>query len=136
MFTIFSEKDFAQAFEVGADAVCLRKENLLTDEMHLYAKDCLISEDTQVRHSIKKMDGTSILSVYEYFYYADHEALCSMNTIFETNFVAVYRSKEFENRNVFDHRHIDFDCETFFVVTKSGKVLSFSNSEWGGVDVV
>ena len=30
---------------------------------------------------------------------------------------------------------IDLDCLTFFVILKNGKVLRFTNSEWGGIGI-
>lgn len=79
--------------------------------------------------------------VSAFIFYDDEFVKCSkakkaLNKTLETNYRAVYRLRRHVKDANYDWKEgdIDWDGEKFFAVTASGKVLSFINSEWGGVE--
>jgi hypothetical protein len=64
----------------------------------------------------------------------DNRARQSLNNTLETKYIAVFR-----NENKYKHQwkkdDIDWDGETFYIVTAKGRVLEHTNSEWGGIGV-
>lgn len=65
----------------------------------------------------------------------DAVALAALNETLETNFQMVFREEDYFSRHQWKPYDIDWDAEHFFVVTASGKLLQFTNSEWGGVGI-
>lgn len=72
--------------------------------------------------------------VYDGVYKKDNRARQSLNNTLETNYVAVYRNEN-KYKDQWKKDHIDWDGETFHIVTASGKILHHMNSEWGGIGV-
>ncbi len=64
-------------------------------------------------------------------YKKDSRAKESLNKTLETAYKAVYR-QEASYKRQWKSDNISWDSETFFVLTASGKLLCFTNSEWGG----
>lgn len=79
-------------------------------------------------------DFTDVLEFTDGYstYVKDNRARASLNKTLETNYKAVYRHNDVYKRQ-WRQNDIDWDGEKFYVVTTSGKVLEFINSEWGGV---
>lgn len=57
----------------------------------------------------------------------------TLNKALETNYQAVFRKKNDIRHSDWKGEDIELSGEEFFVVTASGRVLRFWNSEWGGV---
>jgi hypothetical protein len=79
-------------------------------------------------------------SVDSISYYTDTLVKCNksrkaLNKTLETNFKSVYRKKFYVENNKWSENDIGWDAEDFVVVTPSDKVLFFTNSEWGGVEI-
>lgn len=62
----------------------------------------------------------------------DDKARSSLNKTLETEYRAVYR---LEGATPWEDGNIDWDGETFYILTKKGRVLHHANSEWGGIGV-
>lgn len=62
----------------------------------------------------------------------DRRATVSLNKTLETEYVAVYRYANAYKRQ-WRADAVDWSTENFVVVTKTGRLLIFTNSEWGGV---
>ena len=71
-------------------------------------------------------------SLHDSRYKRDGKALKALNTTLETEYKALFR-KTYTGE--WCKGNIDWDGERFFVITKKGVVLEFTNSEWGGVGV-
>lgn len=63
----------------------------------------------------------------------DNRARTSLNKTLETNYRAVFRSEKVY-KTQWKSGSIDWSGEKFYVITEKGKILRFSNSEWGGVN--
>lgn len=62
----------------------------------------------------------------------DNKARSTLNATLETDYKAVYRK---EDQKLWVAGNIDWDGETFFILTRRGRVLSHTNPEWGGIGV-
>jgi succinyl-CoA synthetase beta subunit len=70
-------------------------------------------------------------------YKRDANSCLALSKVMGVDFKAVYRHEsqltgEF-HKNKWDEGNVDWDTETFYAVNPKGKVIVFSNSEWGGV---
>ena len=64
----------------------------------------------------------------------DNRARQSLNNTLEANYVAVYRHEN-KYKDQWKKDKIDWDGETFYIVTAKGRILHHMNSEWGGIGV-
>ncbi|MNZ59910.1 hypothetical protein D3C78_779640 [compost metagenome] len=62
------------------------------------------------------------------------ESLQALNKTLETSFVAVFRNRVAPT--AWKDGNVSWDGEDFYVLTASGRVMAFYNSEWGGVEVI
>lgn len=65
-----------------------------------------------------------------YTYQIDNRACKSLNKLLDTNFIAVYRQTE-RYKTQWKSNKIDWDCETFYVITSKFNIVRMFNSEWG-----
>ena len=63
----------------------------------------------------------------------DNRARTSLNKTLETNYRAVFRGEKVYKEQ-WKSGSIDWSGEDFYAITEKGRVLYFSNSEWGGVN--
>lgn len=79
-------------------------------------------------------DFTNVLAFTDngYVFKKDSHACKSLNKTLETEYKSVYRQSD-QIKNKWKTDNISWDSEQFHVVTAKGKLLSFYNSEWGGV---
>lgn len=59
----------------------------------------------------------------------------ALSSVMGVEFKAVYRRKLAIDNCAWNNVDINWDGEMFFAVNPKGKVISFTNSEWGGVGV-
>lgn len=80
-------------------------------------------------------DFTDIIEFEDngYVFKKDNRARASLNKTLETNYRAVYRQASEYDRQ-WKAGDISWCGEQFHAITEKGKLLSFYNSEWGGVD--
>lgn len=62
----------------------------------------------------------------------DNRARASLNKTLETNYRAVFRH-ESVYKDQWKSGGINWSGEDFYALTEKGRILHFSNSEWGGV---
>lgn len=65
-------------------------------------------------------------------YRRDGKALKVLNATLGTSYKALFRKSDAAE---WQQDNIDWSGEHFFVVTKNGVVIEFTNSEWGGVGI-
>ena len=74
--------------------------------------------------------------VWEFNYYGtyrrDGKALKVLNSTLGTSYKALFRKS---GGSEWTEDNIDWSGEHFFVITKKGGILEFTNSEWGGVGI-
>jgi hypothetical protein len=88
---------------------------------------------------LKEDDKTQVsaFTFYDKEFVKCSKARKALNKTLETNYRAVYRNRLHVKDSNYNWKedHVDWDGEQFFAVTASGKLLSFTNSEWGGVEL-
>lgn len=70
---------------------------------------------------------------YNNIFRIDYKAKKRLNEILGSNFLAVYRNEDRCGKLSSIKTQFDLDCETIYCVRSDGKVISFRNSEWGGI---
>lgn len=62
----------------------------------------------------------------------------ALSKVMGFDFKAVYRHSRAikDDNNKWTPKNIDLDCETIYAVNPKGRVIRFTNSEWGGIEVV
>ncbi len=88
--------------------------------------DFLTTTDPQEIHEFKHTCGV---------FKKDNRARASLNKTLETTYKAVYRLESKYKSSQWSADDIDLSGEDFYIVTASGKILSHTNSEWGGIGV-
>lgn len=81
---------------------------------------------TDYRYVWEFVDGT-------YTFKRCADSCLALSRTMGVDFKAVYRSDIERMNNTWVDGNIDWDGERFYAVNPKGKVISFSNSEWGGV---
>lgn len=69
-------------------------------------------------------------------YRMDYKAAKALSAMLETKFIGCWREVgEYSsaNRNKMTKTNVEFDGERFYTLSASGKVLTWNNSEWGGI---
>lgn len=60
----------------------------------------------------------------------------SLNQTLYTSYKIIFRSQTFIKMNEeWKKGNINWDCEDFFALTASGKIIRFNNSEWAGFTI-
>lgn len=64
-----------------------------------------------------------------------NKSCLALSKVMGVDFKAVYRNANtlLTSSNAWTEDSVDWDSETIYAVNPKGKVISFSNSEWGGV---
>lgn len=62
----------------------------------------------------------------------DNPARAVLNKTLETEYRAVYR---IASNEAWTEGNINWCGETFFILTRKGKILEHTNSEWGGIGI-
>lgn len=86
------------------------------------------------------LHGADILEFQEspqfnhYTFRIDYKAKKRMNEVLGTTFKAVYR--EANKIGELAKNGMDLDSETIYCIRADGEVIRFTNSEWGGIEVI
>jgi len=62
----------------------------------------------------------------------DNKSRTAINKTLETEYKAVYRR---DGNKAWNEGNIEWDGEIFFILTRKGKILCHTNSEWGGIGI-
>lgn len=62
-----------------------------------------------------------------------YHSVRALNATLETDYIAVYRKPTSMKNKKWKKGDIDLCCDEFYIVTRKGKVLHHTNSEWGGI---
>lgn len=78
----------------------------------------------------------SVFDFYEKTFEPCPNSNKALNENLETEYQMTFRCAESKTFNPeWNSDKIDWDCEEFFVLTKSGRILYFTNSEWAAFEV-
>ena len=69
-----------------------------------------------------------------YIYKIDYKARKILNDLLGSSFVAVFRQDAYCGTFDKNPKGFSLDCETIYCVKENGKVIRFTNSEWGGIE--
>lgn len=65
----------------------------------------------------------------------DRHVKNNFNSILESEIVAAYRPSNESSSKIVGKGSIDLGNVTLYVVTRSGNIVKFTNSEWGSVQI-
>lgn len=85
-----------------------------------------------------KEDYTNVLFFKDdyYVYVRDTKARKVLNKLLGTSFVAVYRTRTEIDKTSYSEESFDLDNEHIYCVRPDGKVILFTNSEWGAISTL
>lgn len=134
MYIITALKNLVEAHALGQKEVTYRKEHSFDMDKTMKKEDLEYHYDDGNYSSHSEINGGKVHQWNDTYYESDDAFLAVLNRTLETEYVAIYKEKSnsFEDSVVDD---VSFDSKNFYVITKNGKLLHFSNSEWGGVQL-
>lgn len=85
-----------------------------------------------------KKDYTNVLFFKDdyYVYVRDTKARKILNKLLGSSFVAVFRTRNEMDKTSYKEGEFDLDNEHIYCVRPDGKVILFTNSEWGGIQTL
>ena len=89
---------------------------------------------TEIIKFVRKFDEypDSFDDGYETFV-KDRHIMNNLNSILEAEIVAAYRPANQKSDSIVGKGSVDLGCVTIYIITRSGKIAKFTNSEWGSL---
>ena len=137
MFIIISDEDFMSAIKADAYDIALTKISY-RERSNIDGRDTYDTGDQVSYRCFDEVVGDKVKCTFQEFFTSDKKFLDIINNTLETEYIGCFRAKDkvvgaFKDENDSKINDVSLDGERFYLITKSGKVLCFTNSEWGGI---